>query len=186
MRDTITIGTSAGGVEALPRLLAALEPDLAASIFVVQHLSASHDAFLVEIVQRRTRLPICWAEQGARIELGHVYIAPPDHHLTIAEGHLCLDNGPHEIHSRPSIDRLFRSAALRGSRVIGVLLTGMLHDGVAGLQEIRKSGGLVIVQDPADAQFPELPTQALRAIQPDYILDLAAIGPALARLVTSR
>jgi two-component system, chemotaxis family, protein-glutamate methylesterase/glutaminase len=185
MRDTITIGTSAGGVEALPRVLASLEPGFAASIFVVQHLSPNHDPFLVEIVQRGTRLPVCWAEQGERIELGHVYIAPPDHHLTIAEDHLRLDNGPPEIHSRPSIDRMFRSAASRGSRVIGVLLTGMLHDGVDGLREIRKAGGLVIVQDPADAQFPELPTQALRAIKPDYILDLDAIGPALARLVTS-
>ena len=139
-RDVVVIGTSAGGVEALPRLLAQLPASLPASLFIVQHLSPTHNPYLVEILKRDSPLPVSWAEQGEPIERGHVYVAPPDVHLLFADDHLQLSRAVRENHARPSIDRLFRSAAAQlGGRVIGVLLTGMLYDGVAGLRAIREA-----------------------------------------------
>ena len=179
-RDTIAIGTSAGGVEALPRLLGQLGRDLDATVLIVQHLASQREPYLVEILRRASALPVDWADQGARADLGHVYVAPPDSHLLVHDGHLRLVGGPRENHARPSIDRLFRSvAAERGARVIGVLLTGMLDDGVAGLRAIRAAGGLAIAQDPIDAQYPELPARAIAAGAPDRVLVLDAIGPML-------
>jgi len=182
-RDTIAIGTSAGGVEALPRVLGPLGTDLRAAVLIVQHLSSVHEPYLVDILRRATALPVVWAEQGARIERGRAYVAPPNTHMMIEGEHVRLTGGPRENHARPSIDRLFRSAAvMRGPRTIGVLLTGMLDDGVAGLRDIQSSGGVSIVQDPGGAAFPELPSRALTAMQADHVLALDAIGPTLARL----
>jgi two-component system, chemotaxis family, protein-glutamate methylesterase/glutaminase len=183
-RDIVVIGSSAGGVEALPRVLQQLPADLAAAVFIVQHIAPTKTPYLASILARSSRIPVGWAEQGARVEHGRVLVAPPDVHLLIAEDHVQLTGGARENHSRPSIDKLFRSAAAGyGSRVIGVLLTGMLDDGVAGLRTIRRAGGTVIVQDPADAAFPDLPSHALTALTPDRTLPLDAIGAAIASLV---
>src|SRR5207253_1320900 len=128
------IGASAGGIEAISRLLAQLPVDLPASVCVVQHQSPGPAGRLVEIFGRSTSLPIAWAEHGQPIRPGHVYVAPPDHHLMVADSHLLVSSGPQENRLRPAIDPLFRSAAAsRGSRVIAVLLSGLLDDGVAGL-----------------------------------------------------
>ena len=182
-RDVVVIGCSAGGVEALPRIIQQLPPDLPATVCIVQHLARTENPYLVEILRRNTRLPIDWAEQGVRSEPGRVYVAPPDMHMLFADHHLVLSRSPRENHSRPSIDKLFRSAAaIHGSRVIGVLLTGMLDDGVSGLCAIRDSGGVVVVQDPEDAAFPDLPARALLALEPDRTLPLDAIGSALLAL----
>ena len=187
MRDIICIGCSAGGVEALPRIIQQLPAELAASVFIVQHMAASDNPYLVDILRRNTRLPIHWAEQGMRSERGHIYVSPPDVHLVFADEHLVLTRTARENHSRPSIDKLFRSAAaVHGSRVIGVLLTGMLHDGVAGLRAIRDAGGMVVVQDPEDAAFPDLPARALLALEPDRILPIDAIGAAILGLTGER
>jgi two-component system chemotaxis response regulator CheB len=175
-RDIVMIGSSAGGVEALPQLLQRLPKDFPAGIFIVQHLSATGRPYLVEILSRTSALPVTWAEQGDRIEHGHVYVAPPDVHMLFTDSHLALNRGARENFSRPSIDKAFRSAAaVHGTRTIGVLLTGMLDDGVAGLRAIRDAGGVVIVQDPDDAAFPELPSRALQALAPDHLLPLGAI-----------
>lgn len=189
-RDIVVIGCSAGGVEALPRILQQFPADLPAAILIVQHMAPTHKHYLAEILARTSPLPVAWAEQGARVERGRVLLAPPDVHLLLAEDHVHLNRGARENHSRPSIDKLFRSAAAAyGSRTIGVLLTGMLDDGVAGLQAIRAAGGAVIVQDPSDAAFPELPSRALHALKPDRTLPIDAIGGAIiamvAELVTS-
>lgn len=179
-RDLVVIGTSAGGTEALPRLVGQLPASFAASIVIVMHLGSREDAHLVHILQRATALPVSWAEQGGRLEHGHVYVAPPDSHLSIYDEHLRLSNGPRENFARPSIDRLFRSAAAtHGARTIGILLTGMLGDGVNGLLAIRDSGGRTIVQDPIEAQFSELPSRALESMQPDATLRIDAMGSAL-------
>ena len=182
-RDVIVIGCSAGGVEALPKLLQPLPADLPASICVVQHLSATQKPYLVDILRRTCLMPVAWAEQGERLVRSRVYVAPPDTHLLFNDDHLRLTSGPRENHARPSIDKLFRSAAAEhGARVIAVLLTGMLDDGVAGLRLIQQAGGLAIVQDPEDAEFPELPSRALIATAPERVLPLGAIPEALVTL----
>lgn len=183
-RDIIVIGTSAGGVEALPRILQQLPADLRAAILIVQHLAVTRAPQLASILDRVAPLPVAWAEQGAPIRRGQILIAPPDVHFLISDEHVNLSGGPRENHARPSIDKLFRSAAAAyGARVVGVLLTGMLDDGVAGLVAIRASGGIVLVQDPNTAEFPELPARALQALVPDRTLPLDAIGVALLELV---
>jgi two-component system chemotaxis response regulator CheB len=183
-RDVILIGCSAGGVEALPRILQQLPADLAAAVLIVQHMAPTRSPQLAEILARSARIPVAWAEQGAAIHHRCALVAPPDSHLLIADGHVHLSGGARENHARPSIDKLFRSAAAEyGSRTIGVLLTGMLDDGVAGLCAIRASGGAVIVQDPSDAAYPELPRRALGALTPDRTLPVDAIGVALIELV---
>ena len=182
-RDIVVIGCSAGGVQALPRIVEELPVDFPAAVVIVQHISASHRPYLVEILTRATRLPVSWAEQGAPIERGKVYVAPPDVHLLFADDHFALNRGAKENHSRPAIDRTFRSAAAsHGSRTIGVLMTGMLDDGVSGLIAIRAAGGVVIVQDPLDAEFPELPANALKALVPDRVLRLDEIASTLRAL----
>ena len=183
-RDIVAIGCSAGGVEALPRILQQLPEEMEASIFIVQHMAATSTPHLVGILQRSCQLPVSWAEQGAPIERRHVVVSPPDVHLLFTDGHVRLSKSARENHSRPSIDKLFRSAAaLYDSRVIGVLLTGMLEDGVAGLGAIRQAGGCVIVQDPTDAAFPELPSRALQVVVPDRKLPIDAIGAAIIAFV---
>ncbi len=182
-RDIVVVGCSAGGVEALPALLGTLNKDLPGALAIVQHL-APHNAFLVEILRRASPLPVTWGEQGERVMPRHVYVAPPDVHMMFLDDHLRLTAGPRENHSRPSIDKLFRSAAAaHGSRVIGIVLTGMLDDGVAGLRAIREAGGLTVVQDPGEAQYPDLPQQAVSSAEPDHVLPLVDIGALLRELV---
>jgi two-component system, chemotaxis family, protein-glutamate methylesterase/glutaminase len=186
-RDVVVIGCSAGGVEALPRILQQFSSDLEAAVLIVQHMAAGQPHYLVDILSRATRIPVAWAEQGAEVTHGHVLIGPPDVHIVLSEGHVQLTKGARENHARPSIDKLFRSAAAAyGTRVIGVLLTGMLDDGVAGLRAIREAGGAVIVQDPLDAAFPGLPGRALRVLVPDHTLPVDAIGGAISSLVGDR
>lgn len=186
-RDIVAIGCSAGGVDALPRILQQLRPDLEAAILIVQHIAATSTPHLAGILARTSRLSVDWAEQGAPIVPGRVYVAPPDAHLLVADGHIRLTKGARENHSRPSIDKLFRSvAADYAGRVIGVLLTGMLDDGVAGLRAIHDAGGIAIVQDPADAAFAELPRNALLAFAPDRVLPIDAIGGAITSIVGER
>lgn len=176
-RDTVVIGCSAGGVEALALLVQQLPADLPASVLIVQHLTPTGPRYLADILARSARIRVAWAEQGARLERGRVLVAPPDVHLLLEDDHVRLSRSARENHSRPSIDKLFRSAAaVRGSRVIGVLMTGLLDDGVAGLVAIRQAGGFVIIQDPASAAYPDLPATALRTVPPDRLPPLDAIG----------
>jgi two-component system, chemotaxis family, protein-glutamate methylesterase/glutaminase len=186
-RDIVVIGCSAGGVEALPRITHQLPHDLPASVFIVQHMSVAANTYLVDILQRTTDIRVSWAEQGERFDRSHIYVCPPDVHLVFADHHLRLSRAARENRSRPSIDKLFRSAAAHhGSRTIGVLLTGMLDDGVAGLAAIKDVGGVAIVQDPDDAMFPELPTRALQAIRADHVLPIDAIARSIVERVHDR
>src|SRR5882672_11644850 len=164
-RDLVVVGASAGGVQAVPRLIGQLDKELRACVLIVQHMAPNSDSQFVQIVRRSASLPIAWAEQGERLQMGRVFISPADVHLLVTDGHVALSGGARENHARPSIDRLFRSAAAHhGSRAIGVLLTGMMDDGVAGLRAIRDAGGFTIVQDPEEAMFNELPSRALQAM----------------------
>lgn len=170
---------------ALTRLVAQLPADLPAAVFVVQHLSVnSAGEFLVERLAQHTELPCLLAHHNQAIRSGQLYFAPPDRHLLIKDGHVLVTKGPHENHYRPAADALFRSAAASyGSRVIGVVLTGMLHDGTAGLEFIKRAGGITVVQDPDDAEFASMPESALRNVQVDYSVPIDRMGHLLQHLV---
>lgn len=181
--DIIVIGASSGGVESLPQLMAQLSENLPAALFVVQHTSPRSKGFLARILDRAGPLTAKMAEDNDPINQGHVYVAPPDHHLLVKGGHIRLSRGPKENRTRPAIDPLFRSAAAAyGARVMGVLLTGLRDDGVAGLVTIKRCGGIVIVQDPNDALYPEMPMRALETVEVDHRLPLTEIGAVLDRL----
>jgi two-component system chemotaxis response regulator CheB len=183
-RDILVIGGSAGGVEALSRLVQTLPANLAAAVFVVIHIPAYTISILPEILSRHGRLKALHPRDGEPIEKGQIYVAPPDFHMLLRPGQIHLVRGPRENHCRPAIDPLFRSAArFYGRRVIGVVLTGQLYDGTAGLMAIRNAGGLAVVQDPADAPAGVMPQTALTIAGADHVLPLAQIGPTLAALV---
>jgi two-component system chemotaxis response regulator CheB len=181
----IVIGTSAGGMPALCQLVSQLTASLPAAVLVVQHLAPdSLGEHLVERLARHTSLPCHLAESGQPIELGHLYLAPPDRHLLVRDGNLLVTKGPRENHYRPAADALFRSAAAYyGARVIGVVLTGMLHDGTAGLEFIKRCGGLALVQDPHDAEYASMPESALRNVDIDDVVPIARMGARLEELV---
>lgn len=179
----VVVGASAGGVEALADLAASLPPDLPAAVFVVLHLPSTRSSALPDILSRRGPLPAAHVKDGEPIEPGRVYVAPPDHHVLLRSGHVHLARGPRENGHRPAVDPLFRSAAREyGSRVIGVVLSGALDDGTAGLAAIKTRGGLAVVQEPADALYPGMPTSALEHVPVDHVQPVAAMGALLARL----
>jgi two-component system, chemotaxis family, protein-glutamate methylesterase/glutaminase len=182
--DIIVIGASAGGVETVVRLGRGLPKNLAASVFVVIHVSSSSTSIFPQILQRETGLLAKHPEDEEKIEHGVVYVAPPDQHMTLEPGRIRITSGPkHNLH-RPAIDLLFRSAAQHyGSRVIGVVLTGFLDDGASGLAAIKNAGGITIVQDPKDATVPSMPASALRLHNPDYCTALDQIPELLQALV---
>jgi two-component system chemotaxis response regulator CheB len=181
--NVVVIGTSAGGVDALPRLLGQLPAGFPAVVLIVQHIMAPSTGHLVEILRRGSQMPVSWAEHRDELILGHVFLAPAGIHMQVDRNRVLLVGGARENHSRPSISRLFRSAAAHhGNRTIGVLLTGMLDDGVTGLVAIKQAGGVVVVQDPADAPYPDMPSAALRAVTADHVAPLDAIGAVLIRL----
>lgn len=181
----IVIGASSGGIEALRTIVGSLPADLAVPVCVVVHLAPSSPLILSDILGRASRLPVEDAKTGAVILDGHIYVAPPDHHLLIEPGKLRLSKGPKENRARPAIDPLFRSAAqIHGPAAIGVILTGNLDDGTAGLWAIKQLGGIAIIQDPEDALHPSMPKNAAAHVPIDYVEPLANIGPLLAHLAT--
>ncbi len=155
-RDIIVVGASAGGVEALKALVAPLPADLPAAVFVVQHIPPWYQSRLPEILSRAGNLPAAHAVHNQTIEMGNIYVAPPDAHLLLeAEGKIAIWHGPSENRFRPAINPLFRSAgSIYGKRVTGVVLTGLLGDGAAGLWWIKRYGGVAAVQDPLEALYP--------------------------------
>lgn len=181
--DIVVVGASAGGVETLVKLVEKLPADLPASVFVVLHIPAQNPSLMPEILSRSGRLKAVHPRDGEAIQQGCIYIAPPDLHLLVEQGHVHLLRGPKENRHRPAIDPLFRSAAAAyGPRVVGVVLTGSLDDGTAGLLAIKRLGGIAIVQDPADALYPSMPLNALEHVNVDYKLPVSEIGPLIAHL----
>lgn len=183
-REIIVIGGSAGSIEALKALVAALPPALPAAIFVVVHLSADSPGLLPSILEYTSRLPVRAATDQLPIRTGHIYVAPPDHHLLLEAGWMRVTHGPKENRFRPAVDPLFRSAAYAfGPYAIGVILSGMLDDGTAGLWAIKDRGGLAMVQEPSDALYPAMPQNALRYVAVDYRLSISNMAARLAQLV---
>ncbi|WP_437683869.1 chemotaxis protein CheB [Sorangium sp. So ce131] len=182
--DIITIGASAGGVEALIVLLGGLPADLPASLFVVLHMPPTARSMLPTILGRSTRLEVAAAVDGEPIERGRVYVAPVDNHLMIGDGFVRVVHSARENGHRPAVDPLFRTAAeVYGGRVIGVVLSGTRDCGTAGLLEIKRQGGIAVVQDPDDALFSEMPQSALDNVPVDHCAPLARLPPLLADLV---
>jgi two-component system chemotaxis response regulator CheB len=182
-RDVVVIGASAGGVEALIELCRTLPADIPAAIFIVQHLSPRGGTVLPQLLARAGSLPVAMPEDGEPTRTGHIYVAPPDFHLLLRPGIALIRRGPHENRSRPSIDALFRSAAVAyGPRVIGVVLSGLLDDGTDGLIAIKEAGGLSVVQDPADAIWPSMPRNALARDHVDHCVPISQMATLLYRL----
>lgn len=182
--DIIVIGGSAGGIEALRVLIKDLPMDLPAAIFVVVHTLPDRPSLLPTLLNHAGSLLVLHPADGTPIRSGCVYIAPPDRHLLIEGTIVRVVAGPRENCSRPAIDPLFRSAAAcYGERVIGVLLSGNLDDGTAGLLAIRRHGGITMVQDPEDAMFPAMPASARAAMPIDHCVRLGDMAQRLQQLV---
>jgi two-component system chemotaxis response regulator CheB len=182
-RDIIAIGASAGGVQALCSVIESLPPGLPAAVFVVLHLAPHGRSALPAILSRSGCLPAVHPADGEEIQAGRVYVAPPDRHLTIEEGRVRLSRNASENGHRPALDVLFRSAARTyGPRVVGVVLTGNLDDGTAGLAAIKRRGGATVVQDPQDADYPSMPESAIHNVRVDHVVPLGEIGALLDRL----
>ncbi len=182
-RDIIVIAASAGGVEALMAIASSLPRDMHASIFVVLHQPPSGKSMLPILLSRVGSLPATHPRDGESIRPGHIYVAPPDLHMLLEHGVIRLARGPRENRHRPSADPLFRSAAHQyRDRVVGVVLTGSLDDGSAGLLAIKRHRGIAVVQDPADALFSGMPQHALDVTAVDYCVPLPLIGPTLVEI----
>lgn len=183
-KDIVVIGASAGGMEALQKVVSRLPAGLPASVFVVWHLSPGAKTILASVLTKAGALPASIPEDGDRIEQGRVYVAPNDHHMLIESGYIRIARGPKENRFRPAVDPLFRSAAyIYGPRVVGVVLTGALDDGTAGLWTIKLRGGTAIVQDPSDALIRGMPLSALDNVAVDHRVPADRIGELIARLV---
>jgi two-component system, chemotaxis family, protein-glutamate methylesterase/glutaminase len=181
----IVIGASAGGLEALRNIAAGLPEDLPSTVFVVLHLAPGGTSFLPAILGRAGELPASHPTDGEEIKAGHIYVAPPDNHMLIDDGVVRLARGPRENGHRPAIDPLFRSAARsHGAGVIGVILSGVLDDGTAGLAAVKAAGGRTVVQDPADALYSAMPQSAISYVEPEHVIEAAGIAALLTELAT--
>lgn len=183
-RDLVVIGASAGGVEALIRLVAELPADLPAAVLVVLHVPSTSPSRLADILDRAGPLPARQAAESMKLEPGVILTAPPNHHLTVRDGRVRVGIGPRVNLHRPSVDVLFRSAAAeRGSRTCGIVLSGALDDGTSGLRAIRQVGGITVVQDPADALVSSMPSSVLEVLTPDHVLAADVIGRRLPEIL---
>lgn len=177
----IGIGASAGGVEAMRSLFGALPPDLPAAVVVVLHLSPHAPSRLDRVLSDVARLPVAAAADGDRVEPGHVYVATPDRHLILDGEHLRLGRGPKECRVRPAVDVLFRSLALScGPLAAGVVLSGVLDDGTAGLWSLKEHGGRTFAQDPVDAMHSGMPQSAIEHVAVDAVASAGQLGQQLA------
>lgn len=183
-RDAVVIGASAGGIEAMAEIARGLPADFPAAIFYTVHVDPSHVSLMPEILSRRGPLLATFAIHGERTMAGHIYVAPPDNHLLVREGYVHVVRGPKENGHRPAVDPMFRSAARAyGPALVSVVLSGNFDCGTAGSMSVKARGGVTIVQDPADASAPDMPTSAIAHAPIDHVVPLLAIPALLDRLV---
>ncbi|HWD66654.1 MAG TPA: chemotaxis protein CheB [Caulobacteraceae bacterium] len=186
MDAIVVIGASQGGVLALRQLVHELPADFPAPVVIVMHIGQS-SSLLPAILNNLGPLQASHVENGEALRPGHIHVAPPDRHILILDGCLALSRGPRENWARPAVDPLFRTAAeAYGENAIGVILTGQLNDGTAGLFEIKRRGGVAIVQDPAEAEAPSMPRSAMENVAVDYVLPVSDIAAQLVRLVEEK
>lgn len=176
--NIITVGASAGGLAAVSRLVKTFKEDFDAAVFIVIHLARnSSTEVILNIIQRQTSLPCVIPEDLDPIVNGTIYLAKADHHLLVEKGIIRVTIGAYENHWRPAVDVLFRSAAVAYSGcVTGIILSGLLDDGTSGMYAIKKSGGRCIIQDPAEADFPDMPLNVLQAMEVDYKVSIDEMG----------
>ncbi len=185
-RDIVAVGASAGGIQVLLRILGALPDDFNAAVLVTVHIG-SRRSLLPQILDRAGPLAADFGKHGEPIRRGHVYIAPPDQHMLVADGHIELSGGPRENHFRPAIDPLFRTAAAAyGNRLVGLVLSGALSDGTIGLAAIKARGGVTIVQDPAEALVTGMPASAMSAGGIDFVLSSQELMDQLPSIMRAR
>jgi two-component system chemotaxis response regulator CheB len=185
-RDIVVVGASVGGIEALRTIAGGLPKDFPAAVFVVLHTAPQAPVVLADILDRAGELPAAFAADDERIQTGRIHVAPPDRHLIVEPNRVRLTRGPKENRFRPAVDPLFRSAAqVYGPRVIGIILTGYLDDGTAGLWAVKQLGGTTVVQDPHEALAPSMPASAMRQVRVDYCLPVVEIAPLLVRLTST-
>jgi two-component system chemotaxis response regulator CheB len=181
--DVVAIGASAGGLNAISQLLHPLAPNFPCSVLVVQHLDPKHKSLMTELLSRITAVHVKHAEHGEIMMPGVVYVAPPDEHLLVGPGTLQLAHSQLVHFSRPSIDLLFESVAgTYGSRAIGIVLSGSMHDGAAGIRTIKQAGGTTMAEDPAKSEFASMPKAAIATGCVDFVLPLPQLGPTLVQL----
>jgi two-component system, chemotaxis family, protein-glutamate methylesterase/glutaminase len=184
--DIVVIGASAGGIEALIEITSNLPKDFPAALFVVVHLPSYGPSVLPEILSRAGKLPAAHPQHGDEIVPGRIYIAPPDKHLLLKNGHIHIAHGPRENRQRPAVDPLFRTAAISfGPRVVGVVLSGNLDDGTAGLRAIKSLGGTAIVQDLETAVYHGMPQSAIENVDVDFVLPVKDIAAKLVVLANT-
>jgi two-component system chemotaxis response regulator CheB len=183
-RCIVVLAASMGGLDVLRTIVSGLSADVPASIFIVMHIG-TWPSRLPEILAADSRLPVVHASDGEPIAAGTVYVAPPDRHMLLADGKIVLSTAPKENFTRPAADPLFRSAAVNyGDRAIGVVLTGKLDDGAAGLKAMHACGAYTIIQDPSTCVAPDMPQAALKAVTPDVVARIEDIGPAIVKALT--
>jgi two-component system chemotaxis response regulator CheB len=185
VRDVVVVGGSAGSIEMLSEFVAGLPPDFPGSIFVVVHFPGSVTSTLPRILSRAGSIPARHPRDGESIEPGRIYVAPPDFHLLVGKGHVHLTRGPKENGHRPAVDPLFRSAAQSyGPRVVGVVLSGNLNDGTAGLLRIKQQGGIAVVQDPETALYQGMPRSALEHVAVDHVIPVEELSELVTTMAT--
>jgi two-component system chemotaxis response regulator CheB len=185
-RHLVVVGASAGGVEALCEFVRSLPAGLDAAVCVVLHISPGGTGALAQILDRQGVLPAVTAVDGEALQRGRIYVAPPDHHLLVADGGAVLSVASPEHGHRPAVNPLFRSAAAaRGADVIGVILSGAQDDGTTGLAEIVAAGGVALVQDPDEAKHDGMPRSAIDHVTVDATLPVAQIAELVGRLAGS-
>jgi two-component system chemotaxis response regulator CheB len=182
-RDIIVIGASAGGLSPLRSFVGSLPSNFKGSVFIVLHIPPYSESQLASILSKAGQLKVVEPRDGEAIKPGMVYVAANDHHLLLENSKVVVKKGPKENRFRPSIDALFRSAAyVYGSRVIGIVLSGLLNDGTSGLWSIKRLGGVTIIQDPEDAAYPQMPQNVLEYVEVDYTMPVAQIGELIVEL----
>src|SRR4051812_1938420 len=183
-RDIIVLGASAGGVEALQAFAKSIPAGFAGSIFVTLHFPEHGTSVLPRILSRHSAIPAVHASDGETIVAGRIYVAPPDYHLLLGKQHVHIMRGPKENGHRPAVDPMFRSAAVAfGPRVIGVILTGNLDDGTAGMAAVKRHGGLAVIQDPEEALFPSMPQSVREHMQVDRVVSVRHLAKVLGELM---
>jgi two-component system, chemotaxis family, protein-glutamate methylesterase/glutaminase len=184
-KSIVVIGVSAGGSMLLPALIKQFTEDMNIVVLVVMHLSKrAIGEMLVSRLQKATTYTCKIPRHGETLKTRHIYVAKPDYHLAVKGNKILVGNGPMENRYRPSVDTLFRSAAAyHGQRAIGIVLTGMLEDGAAGMLAIRRAGGVCIIQDPGEAKYPDMPMAVLNQLKPDFAVPVSQMGEVISRVL---